>query len=211
MNGKRYILIVMAVLIVIGAGLIIYQKKFGGIGGSADKTAYITVTAAPSDSKVTLNNKSGQLGLNTVAPGNYSVTISRDGFASVTKNVTAVKGQDTPVAFALTPDRADTANWYLTHSQDATTAQNITNSQYSSVANYKATQPISSILPYTAGGFEFTIAEDPDSDDVNNPLIYIEADTPSAQQDALTWIKNQGYDPSKLNLKYSTTTDPSRP
>ena len=214
MISKRWILIVGFVVLVVGGGILLYIRSNSGLLGSgAAKTAYINVTAAPSTSSVTLNGKPGQLGVNQVVPGNYTVIISHSGFASVSKTVAAVKGQDVSVAFALTPNNNATANWYSTHPQDATIAQHITDPQYSSApSNPKTPASLESLLPYQIGGdYPFVIVQDPDTDDPTNPLYYIEADSPTAQQNALTWLKNQGYDPSKLDLRYISTTDPTRP
>ena len=214
MTAKKLGLIIGFIVLVVGGGILLYLRSNSGLlGSSAAKTAYITVTAAPSDSNVTLNNKPGQLGVNQVAPGTYNVVISHSGFASVTKTVVVAKGQDVPVAFALAPNSAATANWYTTHPQDAATAAAVTEPQYAAApANPKSAASLASLLPYQIGGdYPFDVVQDPDTDDPTNPLYYIEADTPTAQQNALTWLKNQGYDPSKLDLKYISTTDPMRP
>lgn len=208
MINRRFLVIAGAITLVAVGGIYwLYQNSNQG-----DKTATITVTAAPSDSGVKINGGSAQLGANSVSPGRYVVTISRSGFASVTKTIDVASGQNALVGFALAPNSSKTADWYQTHPDDTAIAQKITDPKYnSSIAVVKNPQPFTDLLPYVAGGFEFTVAEDPDPDNINNPLIWIEGDTPQAQQDALTWIKNQGYDPSKMNLKYSTTTDPNRP
>lgn len=211
-------LLLIGLVVVVLGGLVIYLGLWRAKQNNRAKTATITVTAAPHDSKVTLNGHSAVVGQNHVAPGDYVVLINHDGFVGISKSVTATDGKDTPVGFALVPNSSATANWYQTHPDDSAIAATITNSQYSSsVANNKAKGPITNLLPYVAGGGEsagsndFTIAADPDSPDENNPIIYIEADSDTAKQDALTWIKNQGYDPNRLNLKYISTTDPLRP
>jgi hypothetical protein len=61
------------------------------------------------------------------------------------------------------------------------------------------------LLPFIGPGFEYRIDYTVDySAQADTPVIEITGATPQAQQDALSWIKNQGYDTSGLKITYNT-------
>src|SRR5438270_11367257 len=67
-------------------------------------TAKVTVEVAPTGSSLTLNGRSSKSGALRVKPGEYKISASKKGFATVTKDVNASKDRIQYVGIVLLPD-----------------------------------------------------------------------------------------------------------
>ena len=166
----------------------------------------IDITVAPTESHITLNGKTVHNDTVKVRPGTYKVTASLAGFTTLSKTIT-VKADDTAsVGLVLVSDSSTTATWYSSHPEDEQIAEGISSDNNDTLAQQSVQNvPLIRQLPFIGPGSEFRIdyGSQPGAD-ANNPTIYITAPTTQAQQDAVTWIKNQGYDPTKLDIQYVT-------
>jgi hypothetical protein len=185
---------VLAILITAGIIKIVVARPY---------TATINITVTPSVATITLNGQHASNGKNKVKPGNYTVTASYKGFTTVSKQVSAQKGQTATVGIILESNSPLTASWYQSHSKDQTTAEVIAGRDFDTKAAQQAkSQPIINLLPYIGPGFEYRIDYGLKPSDSSNPVIYIQTDSDQGKQDALDWIKNQGFNPSTLNIQY---------
>jgi hypothetical protein len=175
------------------------------IGREQSLSAKIKITAAPSESHITINNKSVESGVNKVHPGTYKVTVSLSGFTTASQTVTVQKGGTASVGLALVSNTYTTSNWYTTHPNDEQIAEGISSNNNDSLAEQSVQNvPLIKQLPFIGPGSEFRIdyGSTPGAS-ATDPTIYITAETTEAQQDALTWITSQGYNPAKLHIVYT--------
>jgi len=197
-NGrKRIIGLVVASFVVLSFVVLI-------IAHLQSQSAKISLTVSPTESHITINGKGVKAGDSRVQPGTYKVVVALSGFSTANQTVTVKKNQTATVELTLTSDSAKTANWYNTHPKDEQVAESISGYNTSVLAHQAVKNvPLIKELPFIGAGFEFRIdyGSQPGAS-ASNPTIYITAETTQAQQDAVLWIKSQGYNPAKLNIVY---------
>jgi hypothetical protein len=198
-NNKRlYLVIGLSVLVFILFALYIVRLQI--------YSAKVNIVVTPSESSVTINGKPTKAGTYRVKPGSYVVRASLSGFTSSSVTVKAIKNQTVGAGVALTSNSSSTSNWYFTHPKDEQISEGIS-SHSNDVLSQQALQkvPLISLLPFTGPNFDYQINYgNQNGANAGTPIIYISASTTSGYQEALTWIKAQGYDPSKLDIQQST-------
>lgn len=191
-------LIAVVVLIALIAIKLIHNKN----------SAKLHIQVAPSVATITVNGKKQGSGVIAVPPGTYKVTASMQGFASQTQTYKVDKGGEQYYGFALISNDPSTASWYTNHPGDQTLLAAITGQRYQQQGNQSIQQvPLIQYLPYIGVGFEFRVDYGEPLPGTNVPGIYITAQTQQGYNDALTWIRNKGYDPATLHIKW-TQGDP---
>ncbi|HSX53076.1 MAG TPA: hypothetical protein VLF90_01775 [Patescibacteria group bacterium] len=197
LNSKIISIIVVLVLVVVG-WLIFSSIK------DRPLTAKINIEAVPSDLSLTINGNNARQGINKVRPGTYKVVGVRSGFADQSITITVNKGDNKFAGIALLSNSPLTINWYSDHPSDRQKSQDIS-SRNADITATAATQnvPIIKKLPYLGPGNEFRIDYSfPPGSDPNKPTIVISSSSDGGKQDALAWIKSQGYNTSKLSIVY---------
>lgn len=199
MNKK---IIIVAIPVILGVLLCLGYLLVNQRGLSAS----ITIEVVPSGSRIKLDSKSGKEGVNRVKPGQHKVLVSRPGFASAEQDVELKKGENRYVGIGLNPNTNQTANWYSTHPNDRSKYESISSKNFDSLSKQISQEvPLIKKLPWIGAGFEYRIdygVPPEGASGEHQVAIYITAPNQKAQQDALTWIEHQGYDPSKLEIVY---------
>ncbi len=197
-SGKTLSMVLLGGLIIVAA-LVSWSRYESRLSAS------ITIQVAPSVSHITINGETAQDGLNKVHPGAQQVAVSLTGFTTTKQTVSVSKGQDQYVGIVLLPDSATTADWYQTHLSDQQLSQTITGKTADNVGQQLIQKaPIIQHLPFIGPGMEYEISYGNQSGiNTDQPIIYIQSPTTQGQQDALLWIKNQGYNPSSLDIVYN--------
>lgn len=197
--GRKQIIIIAAIAFLLIAG-------YGILNLVRDKpySAKIDVEVAPSNSIVIINGKRSHEGVTKVKPGKIEVVARRDGFESISKTLAVLKDESVYVGIVLLPNAAGTKNWYNEHLPDLKKAEKISSKNFD-VSSKKAASslPLVLKLPYLGPGLAYRIdyggqSQTPDA----KPAIYIKAATEEGRLDALNWIKNQGVDPSSLQIVF---------
>lgn len=195
---NRRVLIILVVAILMAAGLIVYVKLH-----DRQYSAKLNIQVAPSSAQVTINGKKSHAGMIAVKPGNYDVIALKNGFTTTGKAVKVAKGQTQYIGLALASNSDSTANWYSDHPDDQKLLEIITGQQFKQQSEQSVQQvPLIKSLPYIGVGFEFRVDYGAPLPGTDVPGIYITAATQQGYQDALTWIKNQGVDPSTLHIQW---------
>lgn len=203
MNRRKSLVIVPLIVLVVLFAVLFKTEVYNS------PLATLTIDVVPSISQITIDSQSVHAGVHKVAPGTHKIVVSLTGFTTITQTETIRVGDNKYVGLALTSNSAETANWYQAHPSDAQKLAIITGKNFDAITQQAASNvPLIKKLPYIGAGFEFRIdyGNPPLGGNPADPAIYIQAATPQGQQDALTWIKNQGYDISKLQIVYQNTS-----
>jgi hypothetical protein len=204
------------------------QRKlvFLGIGGLViigvilsfalnGKQPNINLVISPTVASVKIDGKQTvQPGKLYVTPGSHSITASFAGFASKTVSFTAKKGPIQTITVLLPSNSAEGDAWLQNHPKEANIRQTIGGNNFSSEVDQRASKyPIIKVLPFIGPANEYRIdyGVDPNSSDPTSVGIYITYYVAQGKQDALTWIQQQGFTPSSLNITYVNKTTEQQP
>jgi len=114
----------------------------------------------------------------------------------------------------LVPNSQEGYSWLLNHPDEQAERQTLGGSAFSqSVQQSLHQNPIISKLPFVGPGNEYRIdyGTAPRKSSSTDVAIYITYYVPVGKQDALNWIEQQGYDPSKMNIVYTDQTSQQQP
>jgi hypothetical protein len=195
---KRKLLLAVAIVCIflLGALLVSTDRRLTAL----------TLQVSPTISKITLDGKSVKVGTFGVSPGTHKVVASYPGFTTQSKTFTNQSGATAYVGIALLPDSTATSDWYTTHPDDQKVLEEISGKSFDATSQQiTQTAPLIKELPYIGPGLEFRV-DYGNGTGANSSkiIIYITAPDQPSQQDALTWIKGQGFNPSKLDIQYIT-------
>ncbi len=167
----------------------------------------VTIQAIPSDATITLNNKQYSTGYIYVLPGDYSISVKKDGFENYTKSVTFTKPTGN-IDVALSP-QSDTAKaWAAQHSSDYSAYEGRAGTKALAAGqSFLDKNPIVNHLPYE--NFLFTIGYfiNPSDSSGNSIIITVDA-AEGYRQAAINKIKEWGYQPASFNITFNNYVDP---
>lgn len=170
------------------------------------KDSSVTIEAAPSDSEILIDGNNAEGGKTNLPVGTHKITASRDGFSAQSRTITTKFGDKLYVGFILKSSSEDTTNWYENNPSESQLAESISGrvSDYDSQSSARKNSLLQ-LLPFSYGdghGGTVDISSGIPLSGTDQPAVYITADTPSDRQDALTWIKNNGVDPSIMDIVF---------
>lgn len=166
----------------------------------------LDVVVAPDSATLIMDGKTHiKDGEQHVKPGRHTVVASLAGFSSVTENVNVTSKSVAKLTFLLSPNSAAGYTYLQDNQAEQLQREALGGQQFNSTVQ----QAVSSTgfikeLPYIGPGLEFRIDYGGGANSSGKPIIYITGETAQAQQDALTWIKYQGYNPSTMDIQYVT-------
>lgn len=197
MQNKKTLFLVAVLLVVSISAFLIFK-----IISDKSKTARFTIAVAPKSSIIALNGIRTKAGVTKVEPGKYYITIKKTGFKSYENTIDVNKNDNKNVAVVLESNSKDTANWYNTHPEDQKIAEKISSFNFDERETTNSTQsPILSQLPFIGPGSYYRI--DYSDTDKNGRLnLSITLDSEEYKEDALSWIKSQGFNPEDYNIQY---------
>ncbi|HVW23023.1 MAG TPA: hypothetical protein VHB51_00865 [Candidatus Saccharimonadales bacterium] len=179
-------------------------------GPPANSTLKLEV--APASAVIKLDGRNIKAGEQKVTAGSHVVSVSLGGFERKTISLIAQANQPSYAAIVLTPNSADTQNWYKTHPSDAAIVNVVGSHQADfEVQQIKQATPFINQLPVTYGdghGGLVTISPGAAVRKGSPTAIYINAATPSLRQDALAYIRNRGYDPANTDIVFTAFNNP---
>lgn len=168
----------------------------------------VLIRVVPDDAKVTINGKPVTPGAIYVTPGRYTLMGFKNGFKTDTEIVQVGKDE---VVVGLTPiPESDEAKQWLA---DNPKVQLEREALGSANANRRGEEiaksfPIVSILPYEDIYGPFQIDYGPSNTQPNGVLLVVSNSTPPGRAKALEWIRQQGQDPTDLEIRYTDFTNP---
>lgn len=184
---------------------------------NAQKTATISIFAAPKSAEITLNDTLYQnMNQIRVKPGDYHITISKEGyFEPYDEDFTILDGETRNFYIALAP--LDGTNWYETHPNDAYTLDTIEDAKLTeetkrNIANF----PLLASLPITVEYYKtdstyvyYIISYELYSGET--PTIIIKDYTGNNYEEALNRINLLNYNPENYTIKYQDLTTKLKP
>jgi hypothetical protein len=204
---KRNVILAVSVLILAVIGFAVYQRT----GISHKGKLAISVVVAPSDSTLKVDGVKTKAGTVYVTPGKHTLSASRQYFTTVDVKIDTNTMDKKRTVYILPKPDSDEAKSYLSTHPDAQAEREAASGSDSLDSQQDISKvPLTSQLPFTAPGFEFTVDYDAEKDDSNNGqlkvTIYISANSDEARQHARDWITRQGYKISDLNIVYQADT-----
>ncbi|MBQ3310046.1 PEGA domain-containing protein [Candidatus Saccharibacteria bacterium] len=110
---KRLIIVAIITFIIAAIAAIIIAVYF------QINSATLKLHVAPSFATITINDDPTSRGNKHLRPGNYTVTISAEGFSPYSESITLEAGETKELVVGLISNDPSTANYYETHPEDA--------------------------------------------------------------------------------------------
>lgn len=185
---------------------ILFAGGYFSIRQTPPLNSTITVEAAPSSYKVTIDGKKASPGDNKVTAGQHTITVKKDGFSQQAQTVITAIGQTVYTGFVLVSNSASTKNWYNDHPDDQQLSESI--SSHSSDYNSELSTQKNTLLqelPVLYGdgrGGLIRIDSGVPIFGSSQPAIYVNAQSPSDRQGVLTWMRSNGYNPANMDIVF---------
>lgn len=168
-------------------------------------SASVKIMVAPTDSTITLNDKTYTNGTHKMEPGVYTVEITRSGFESYSGTIEAVSGETVNLYICL-DTTSETEGWYNDDTtEDYQVCQSVTDQEIvNAEQEWLDTDPILRILPYRDydSGYNIDYATD---EELNitvtiTTLTCSETRAASIYQTALDYLTSQGIDTGQYSI-----------
>ncbi len=200
-NRIKYGIITGLVIIVGLIGFYTYQTI-----SRSDKVK-VTIQAIPNDATILINNKQYGIGDVYILPGNYSVSVKKDGFQDYSQSLTFTKPTGN-IDVALAPQSDAAKAWASQHSSDYSAYEGRAGTQaVTSGQSFLDKNPIVNHLPYENYLFTIGYFINPSDKSGNSIIITIDA-AEGYRQSAINKIKEWGYQPSEFNITFNNYVDP---
>jgi hypothetical protein len=200
--GKR-----IAILGLLIAAVLLYQI-FGLASRSGENR--VTIEVIPGDAKVEINDTEASAGDNYLSPGKYVIKASSPGFKSDEQTI-EVKKSDPPVEVGLIPEPVSAeARKYIEENPDIQRNRERiggTNARRQGEETENR-NPIIAQLPRIDIIGPYTIDYGPSATREYGIFLEISNSSPDGRKNALKWIREQGQDPTDLEIIYSDFINP---
>ena len=170
------------------------------------KSVSLDILVAPKDAVITLNGERYKNGEYRVEPGEYEVSITREGLEPYYKVVDFADGEDVKMYLYLTGVDGD-MSWYLTHSEDDMIVTSIGDYYANKKSQeYAASDPIFAVTPYYDYDKGFKVNAAQGEDDKVEVIIYLytcdENRLETLKENAHKWLNEKQIDLEKYKLSY---------
>lgn len=167
----------------------------------------VPVQIVPREAIATLSN--GQRlptrGTAYIAPGNYTVSVSSDGFSSQKRDVRVTSSAVPYIYIGLAGKSDEAKTWQQNHQADYQQLEILTverNREYNTL--FKSRNQIVSVLPVKDPYYSIDYRN---YDDASIELV-IWGTSPQTRQAALDFLRKKGYEPSDYRVQYDGFSNP---
>lgn len=178
------------------------------IGLSHSGKTKVNVIVIPSNAKVTVNNK--ELSSNTLylEPGDYTFKASAAGYKDDVQDV-LIADESIELGLVPAPDSEAARQWLADNPQIQLQREAIggQNADRNGERIRKAT-PLITKLPRTELNGPYEIGYGPAPDRKDGIFIEVNYSSPNGRKKALKWIREQGVDPTDLEIRYIDFSNP---
>lgn len=196
---------VAAIICMVVAGLVVWhQIKLAE--QRAGKIA-VPVYVAPSDATVKLsdNTELPTSGTAYLRPGEYEVTVSRDGFASQTRDLRVSENATPYIYIGLASDSEEADAWQKANRAAYAKIESLTVEkarEYNTL--FKSNNPIVNVLPIQD---PYYTVDYRNHDDASIELL-IYGVSPQYREVALEFLRDKGYEPTDYRIVYENFKNP---
>lgn len=203
MRNNRKIIIGVTTLAIIVVGI----TFFTNIGTSPE--GYVNLIKAPKDMKLTVDGKEvtpNDNGILELSPGTHKISGTRTDFEERQISVHVKQGDTVDANLFLDPLNAVGRQYYDEHPEEVLLFNTKSSQAYDDSARAMLeSSPIIQSLPMIDPNWRIDYGESVSFADKDGAIaIFVYAATPEARQNALGWIRLQGYDPSDMEIIFET-------
>jgi len=196
-----YIIILFFIIVISVILFATYQKV------DQNGKIQILINLVPKDSKITIGSKQYTNGLNYITPGEYKITVQKDGFE--TKEITKelIKDSD-KVNISLFAQSDEAKKWVLINKAQYSNFENmVAKDTQEKGVTFQQINPITKNLPFK--NYLFSIGYKTDSSDkTGNSIIITISSSPQYRQTAISQIERWGYNLADYNYEFSGFNNP---
>jgi hypothetical protein len=199
--NKRALFLIIGILVLAFLGYVTYLAIEG-----KDKTAKIDIqSAVPDDINVTIDGgKVASNGKVSVKPGSHKVVAERKGFEGKTQTVDAKAYETKTVRLLLRPNGPEGSDWARSHPDAFREFEGVAGREFDQKGELLSNKfPIISALPevHPTWRVDYGQSEKHPNDSNALEVIITSVDDVSKQQ-ALDWMKKNGYNPADYEIVY---------
>lgn len=198
---KRRLLIVLGILGLLFVISFVFSMRDAG-------KATVEIFVIPEDAKVQANGEDIGSGRQKLKPGNYTFSATKDGFSK--DEYTTVVDEEGASIYLLPVPKSEEALQWLEDNPEIVAEREALAGERASVngAAFNKANPIVSVLPYSTyeplNGIEgpFSIDYGPTDERPNGIFLVVTTVSPNGRQNALTWLREQGFDPVDYDIQF---------
>jgi len=197
----RFIWIIVALFLL----LIVYWTALSITRAGKTKVSIIVI---PQDANVTLDNKPVSSGDLYLAPGDYTFSASKNGFKTDTHSVKVGK-ESLTVGLLPEPESTEAKKWLSDNSELQLQREELGGINANREGDELVEKnPILDALPYKDIYGPFNVDYGASDRQKGGILLDINGSTPPGRAKAIEWIRQQGQDPTDLEIRYSDFKNP---
>lgn len=196
---RRYIVLIIVILLVVSGGLAVWKV--------IQPKPNLVLNVAPDVATIKLDDADTlSPGKQHLEPGSHTIKVSFDGFDTKIIDFKVQADKVTSLDVVLNPNSQAGYDWLAEHPEQQALREQLGGKGFEAQSRQLAKDtPLIKQLPYIDRLFRVdygqSIAYPNDPDKV---AIYIGFSSDEGKQQSLQWIKDQGYDPSSLEIVYKS-------
>lgn len=171
-----------------------------------DSALSVTVDVLPRDARLYINGRASGGGVVKLVPGDYVFTAKKDGFDDAIEKTT-ISASRTYVALLPAPVSKEALDWAEKNNSERERLAG--NNAVNRGEGYREANPIISLLPQYDIAGPYTIDYGFKDESTDKTYLLIGNSTPEGRKKALQWIRDAGYNPSELDIRFADFTNPT--
>lgn len=167
----------------------------------------VSIETLPRNAGVSIDGKLLRRDVVYLRPGEYTFSASAEGWANTTQTLEVKKG--TKVILLPEPRSEEVKNWLKDHPDIQLKREELGGKSFA-IKSEQAVQknPLIGLLPYSQSSPPFRIDFGLSKERKGDIFLLITDSSPNGRQAALKWIRQQGYDPTDLEIVFPDFPNP---
>lgn len=200
---QKWIIVLLVFALIITFFLTIAISRIG-------KTK-VNIELIPKDSSLYIDGKKFGSGDNYLKTGKHTFEAKKSGFID-DKVVLQVDNESLEIGLIPEPKSKEAIDWLNKNPEIQLNREGIGAKMSSLIGGYiEENTPIINDLPYTDIKGPFTIDYGTEPSRLYGIFLEITDSTPLGREAAVSWIKNQGYDPTNIDIRFDDFENPLLP
>lgn len=198
MTGKKRLFVVGFGLFAVFVFMIVNSLSHTG-------KVYVKINVFPEDALIQINGQKSRSGV-WLKPDQYRFSAEKDGFTKDEQTI-RVSYEASDVYLIPTPSSEEARRW--ASQEDVSAKREVYGGLKASIVGESIANasPIIELLPKydIAGPYSIDYGLEPN----NHTFLLIGDSTPTGRQRALQWIRDSGFNPSELDIRFDDFTNPT--